>query len=176
MLKPIMIMYPVIPARDEEERAALRPIGRHRERYHDAIHGMTEIIQAADEMGFWGAATPEHHFWSEGYEVAPSPGATNAYWLAKTKNIHIGPLGYVMSTHNPIRVAEEVAVIDHLSKGPHLRGLRARLSVALDQHLRPAFRHARNQVARRRGLQCTDRAGRLLAGDTAPEGPRRRCA
>ena len=28
---------------------------------------MTEIIQAADEMGFWGAATPEHHFWSEGY-------------------------------------------------------------------------------------------------------------
>ena len=33
MLKPIMMMYPVIPARDEEERAALRPIGRHRERY-----------------------------------------------------------------------------------------------------------------------------------------------
>ena len=26
MLKPIMVMYPVIPARDEEERAALRPI------------------------------------------------------------------------------------------------------------------------------------------------------
>ena len=87
MLKPIMIMYPVIPARDEEERAALRPIGRHRERYQAAISGMTEIIQAADEMDFWGAATPEHHFWSEGYEVAPSPGATNAYWLAKTKNI-----------------------------------------------------------------------------------------
>jgi len=117
MLKPIVIMYPVIPARDEEERAALRPIGRNRDRYQAAIRGMGEIIQAADDMGFWGAATPEHHFWSEGYEVAPSPGATNAYWLAKTKNIHIGPLGYVMSTHNPIRVAEEVAVIDHLSQG-----------------------------------------------------------
>ena len=73
MLKPIMIMYPVIAARDEEERASLRPIGRHRERYHDAIHGMTEIIQAADEMGFWGAATPEHHFWSEGYRSRPRP-------------------------------------------------------------------------------------------------------
>ena len=67
-------MYPVIPARDEEERAALRPIGRHRDRYQEAIRGMTEIIQAADEMGFWGAATPEHHFWSEGYEVAPARG------------------------------------------------------------------------------------------------------
>ena len=54
---------------------------------------MTDMIQAADDMGFWGAATPEHHFWSEGYEVAPSPGATNAWWLAKTKNIRIGPLG-----------------------------------------------------------------------------------
>ncbi len=138
MLKPIMIMYPVIPARDEEERAALRPIGRHRERYQDAIRGMTEIIQAADEMGFWGAATPEHHFWSEGYEVAPSPGATNAWWLAKTKNIRIGPLGYVMSTHNPIRVAEEVAVIDHLSKGRTFvgfaRGYQSRWTNTLGQH------------------------------------------
>src|ERR1700682_4575975 len=80
--------------------------GRHRERYQAAIRGVTEIIQAADDMGIWGAATPEHHFWSEGYEVAPSPGATNAYWLAKTKNLHVGPLGYVMSTQNPIRVAE----------------------------------------------------------------------
>ena len=138
MLKPIMIMYPVIPARDEDERAALRPIGRHRERYQDAISGMTEIIQAADGMGFWGAATPEHHFWSEGYEVAPSPGATNAYWLAKTEKIHIGPLGYVMSTHNPIRVAEEVAVIDHLSKGRTFvgfaRGYQSRWTNTYGQH------------------------------------------
>ena len=138
MLKPIMIMYPVIPAQDEEERAALRPIGRNRERYQAAIRGMAEIIQAADEMGIWGAATPEHHFWSEGYEVAPTPGATNAYWLAKTKNIHVGPLGYVMSTHNPIRVAEEVAVIDHLSQGRTFvgfaRGYQSRWTNVLGQH------------------------------------------
>ena len=176
MLKPIMIMYPVIPARDEDERAALRPIGRHRERYQDAICGMTEIIQAADEMGFWGAATPEHHFWSEGYEVAPSPGATNAWWLAKTKNIRIGPLGYVMSTHNPIRVAEEVAVIDHLSKGRTFvgfaRGYQSRWTNTFGQH----FRHARHQVAERSGLQCADRAGWLLSGDAASKGPGRRRA
>ncbi len=30
MLKPITIMYPVIPAKDEEERARLRPIVRNR--------------------------------------------------------------------------------------------------------------------------------------------------
>ena len=139
MLKPITISYPVLPAKDEAERAALRPIGRNRERYQAAISGLTEIIQAADELGFWGAATPEHHFWSEGYEVCPSPGATNAYWLAKTKNIHIGPLGYVMSTHNPLRVAEEVAVIDHLSQGRTFvgfaRGYQSRWTNVLGQHL-----------------------------------------
>src|SRR4029077_19143692 len=57
---------------------------------------------------------------------------------------------------------------------PHFRGFRARLSVALDQHLRPALRHARDQVAQRRGVQRADRAGRLLAGDAASEGPGRR--
>ena len=45
MLKPITISYPVLPAKDEAERAALRPIGRNRERYQAAISGLTEIIQ-----------------------------------------------------------------------------------------------------------------------------------
>ena len=35
-------------------------------------------------MGLWGAATIEHHFWSEGYEVGPNPGVLNAYWAAIT--------------------------------------------------------------------------------------------
>ena len=29
-LKPITVIYPVMPAKDEAERAALRPIGRNR--------------------------------------------------------------------------------------------------------------------------------------------------
>jgi len=37
MLKPITIMYRVIPAKDEEERAALRPIGRDCERYQAVV-------------------------------------------------------------------------------------------------------------------------------------------
>jgi len=71
----------------------LLPIGRNRERYQAAIFGLTEIIQARDEISFWGATTPKHHFWSKGYEVAPSPGTINAYWPAKTNKIDIGPAG-----------------------------------------------------------------------------------
>ncbi|HEX2939544.1 MAG TPA: hypothetical protein VHO91_00755 [Rhodopila sp.] len=92
-LKPLSIIYPVIPAKDEAERAALRPIGRNRDLYHEAIHGATAIVQAADAMGIWGVGTIEHHLWSEGYEVAPAPGAIQAYWAALTKQIHVGVLG-----------------------------------------------------------------------------------
>lgn len=123
MLKPIVEVYPVIPARDEAEREALRPIGRHRERYQQTLLGWHDIIRRADELGFWGAAAIEHHFWSEGYEVGPTPGVMNAYWAAITKNIHIGQLGYVLGSHDPVRVAEETAILSHLTQGRFFVGL-----------------------------------------------------
>ncbi len=139
MVKVILQLYPVIPAASEEERAALRPIGRHRERYHEALLGWHDIIKAADEMGVWGAATIEHHFWSEGYEVGPNPGVLNAYWAAITKRIRVGQLGYVMSTQNPIRVAEETAILDHLAQGRFFvgfaRGYQSRWTNVIGQHL-----------------------------------------
>jgi hypothetical protein len=39
MLKPMTLMDQVIPTKDEEERAALRPIGRNRERHQAAVRG-----------------------------------------------------------------------------------------------------------------------------------------
>jgi hypothetical protein len=39
MVKMILQLYPVIPAASEEERAALRPIGRNRERYQETLLG-----------------------------------------------------------------------------------------------------------------------------------------
>ena len=74
MVKPILQLYPVVPADSEEERASMRPLGRNVERYHEVVHGMTDLVKAADELGFWGVSTIEHHFHSEGYEVGPSPG------------------------------------------------------------------------------------------------------
>lgn len=139
MLKPMTVVYPVMPARDEAERAALRPIGRNRDLYHEAIHGYTDVVRAADEMGVWGVAGIEHHFWSEGYEVGPSPGTLDAYWAAITRNIHVGTLGYVMSTQNPIRVAEETAIVNHLARGRSFvgfaRGYQSRWTNVLGQHL-----------------------------------------
>jgi alkanesulfonate monooxygenase SsuD/methylene tetrahydromethanopterin reductase-like flavin-dependent oxidoreductase (luciferase family) len=139
LVKPILQIYPVIPAASEEERAALRPIGRHSDRYQEVIQGTVELAKAADELGFWAISTIEHHFHSEGYEVGPQPGILNAYWAALTRNVRVGQLGYTMGAQNPIRVAEETAVLDHLTRGRFFvgfsRGYQARWTNILGQHL-----------------------------------------
>lgn len=145
MVKLVVNMYPVIPAESEEEREALRPIGRNSERYNEVVHGMTDIVKAADEMGVWGVGCIEHHFHSEGYEVGPNPGVLNAYWAAMTKNVHVGALGYVMSTQNPFRVAEETAILSHLTNGRYFvgfaRGFQDRWTDIIGQHLGACATH-----------------------------------
>jgi alkanesulfonate monooxygenase SsuD/methylene tetrahydromethanopterin reductase-like flavin-dependent oxidoreductase (luciferase family) len=138
MVKPIIQTYPMIYAENEEERERLRPIGRNKERYQETLLGWHDVIRAADELNYWGVATIEHHFWSEGYEVGPNPGIMDAYWAAITKNVRVGQLGYVMSVQNPIRVAEETAIIDHLTQGRcfvgFARGYQSRWTNVMGQH------------------------------------------
>lgn len=138
MLKPIVEVYPVLQAANEDERARVRPLGRDAASYHATLAGWEQIIRHAEELGFWGAAAIEHHFHSEGFEVGPAPGILNAYWAAITKKLHVGQLGYVLGTHNPIRVAEETAILDHLSGGRFFvglaRGYQSRWTGTLGQH------------------------------------------
>ncbi len=146
MVKIILQTFPVLPAESPQERAALRPLGRNRERYQETLDGWHEIVQAADALGVWGFATIEHHFHSEGYEVGPNPGVLAAHWAAITKNIRLGQLGYVMSTQNPFRIAEETAIIDHLAKGRSFvgfaRGYQDRWTNIVGQHLGARAAHS----------------------------------
>ena len=146
MVKVILQIYPVIPTADEDERRALRPIGRNVERYHDAILGCDDLVQACDDLGLWGAATIEHHFHSEGYELGPNPGMLNMRWGTLTKNLRVGALGYVMSAQHPIRVAEETAILDHLTEGRCFvgfsRGYQDRWTNIIGQHLGTRATHS----------------------------------
>jgi alkanesulfonate monooxygenase SsuD/methylene tetrahydromethanopterin reductase-like flavin-dependent oxidoreductase (luciferase family) len=115
--KVIIQVYPMLPTQGEAERKAKRPVGRDSALYHKVIHDYTDVLAEAEKLGVWGACSIEHHLHSEGYEVGPNPGVLNAYWAAKFKKLHVGAMGYVMATQDPIRVAEETAIIDHLSEG-----------------------------------------------------------
>ena len=71
----------------------------------------------ADDAGFDVLATTEHHFHSEGYETSVAPLLLYADLAARTKRIKFSPLGLVLPSWDPIRAAEELAVLDHLTKG-----------------------------------------------------------
>jgi alkanesulfonate monooxygenase SsuD/methylene tetrahydromethanopterin reductase-like flavin-dependent oxidoreductase (luciferase family) len=139
MVKLILQIYPVIPAEDEAERESLRPIGRNVDRFQQTIRDMDDVVRAADKLGLWGVSSIEHHFHSEGYEVGPNPGVMMSRWAAITENIRVGSLGYVMSAADPIRVAEETAILDHMSGGRTFvgmaRGYQSRWTEILGQHL-----------------------------------------
>ena len=120
--KVILQLYPMLPADGEDGRKRARPLGRNADLYHKVLHEWLDVIKAADEMGVWGASTIEHHLHSEGYEVGPNPGILNAWWAAHVKQMHVGALGYVMAVQDPIRVAEETAILDHITKGKFFVG------------------------------------------------------
>lgn len=121
MVKTILQMYPILGS--EEELRSQAPYGLKPEAYQNMLSDLTRVCQKADDEGFWGICHTEHHFHSEGFEVSPDPGILNLYLGMQTKNIHFGQLGYVLSTRDPIRLAEETAMIDHMLKGRFFVGL-----------------------------------------------------
>ena len=70
----------------------------------------------ADEAGFSSVWTPERHFHAFGGHV-PSPAVTGAALAAITSRVQIRAGSVVLPLHNPVRVAEEWAVVDNLSNG-----------------------------------------------------------
>ena len=69
----------------------------------------------AERMGFDGFALTEHHFWYDGY--CPSLLPVLAAIARRTGRITILPLAMLLPLRNPLRAAEEIAVLDHLSHG-----------------------------------------------------------
>jgi alkanesulfonate monooxygenase SsuD/methylene tetrahydromethanopterin reductase-like flavin-dependent oxidoreductase (luciferase family) len=75
-----------------------------------------EQFELAEEVGFDMVAFNEHHY--SGYGIAPSPNLIAANLIERTDDIRIGILGNILPIReNPIRVAEEVAMLDSMSGG-----------------------------------------------------------
>ena len=106
-----------------EEREQLRPIARNNERYQEMIELMRAVTIRGDELGFHAVCLTEHHFNSEGWEVSVAPLLLIADLAARTERIKFFPLGCVLPTWDPIRLAEEFAIVDHLTKGRFYAGI-----------------------------------------------------
>jgi natural product biosynthesis luciferase-like monooxygenase protein/amino acid adenylation domain-containing protein/non-ribosomal peptide synthase protein (TIGR01720 family) len=82
----------------------------------DGYRLLLEGAKFADKHGFQALWTPERHFHEFG-GLYPNPSVTGAAVAAVTKRIQIRAGSVVLPLHNPIRVAEEWAVVDNLSRG-----------------------------------------------------------
>lgn len=74
-----------------------------------------EFAAAADEAGFYCLHTAEHH--SSRLNMVPEPGVWLAAVARATKQMRLGPLVYLLTLYSPLRLAEEICMLDHLSKG-----------------------------------------------------------
>lgn len=79
------------------------------------IEDMTEQIQLGEDLGFYGTWMAEHHF--SRYGIGSSSTVLASSIAAKTKRIRIGTAVLVPPLHNPIRLAEETAMLDRVSGG-----------------------------------------------------------
>src|SRR4051812_8793351 len=72
-------------------------------------------LALADELGLDAAFVAERHFQRHYRASAPGPflGAASQ----RTSRIRLGVLAYTLPLHSPVRLAEEIAVLDHLSNG-----------------------------------------------------------
>ncbi|WP_026592903.1 LLM class flavin-dependent oxidoreductase [Bacillus sp. UNC437CL72CviS29] len=69
----------------------------------------------AEEMNFDGVWFTEHHF--SNFGINPSPAVLLAALSQRTNRIRLGVGVSVLPLHNPLRIAEDYAVVDLLSNG-----------------------------------------------------------
>jgi alkanesulfonate monooxygenase SsuD/methylene tetrahydromethanopterin reductase-like flavin-dependent oxidoreductase (luciferase family) len=92
---------------DHLDRSGL-PLGRF---YEERL----ALTEAYDRAGFYSYHLAEHHFTPLG--MAPSPSVFLASIAQRTKRLRFGPLVYALPLHHPLRVLEEICMLDHLSGG-----------------------------------------------------------
>ena len=120
-MKFMLFVLPTVPATFEERRN-LRPIGRNNERYQQMLEELRKLVVLAEQAEFDVFSTTEHHFHSEGYEASVAPLLLYTDLAARTERIKFASLGLVLPAWDPLRVAEEIAVLDHLTKGRFYAG------------------------------------------------------
>jgi len=85
--------------------------------YTQLIEETREIAFYCDQNNWNSIWFTEHHFNYEGMESCANPLMMCADAAARTSQIRLGQACNVITFHNPIRLAEDIATLDQMSKG-----------------------------------------------------------
>jgi alkanesulfonate monooxygenase SsuD/methylene tetrahydromethanopterin reductase-like flavin-dependent oxidoreductase (luciferase family) len=98
---------------DHMDRSAV-PLDRF---YADRLR----LAEEYDTCGFYGYHVAEHHATPLG--VAPSPGVWLAAVAQRTKQLRFGPLVYLLPLYHPLKLLEEICMLDQMSGGRLMLGV-----------------------------------------------------
>jgi alkanesulfonate monooxygenase SsuD/methylene tetrahydromethanopterin reductase-like flavin-dependent oxidoreductase (luciferase family) len=89
---------------------------------HQRYEELWRELQLCDALGFDYSFCVEHHFRpDESWISSPSLYVVGA--AARTRQMRIGPMGYVVPLYHPLRLAEEIALVDQIVGGRMELGL-----------------------------------------------------
>ena len=73
------------------------------------------MIEQYDRAGFWGYHLAEHHATPLG--MSPSPSVFLSAVAQRSKKLRFGPLVYLLPFYHPLRLLEEICMLDQMSNG-----------------------------------------------------------
>src|SRR6202044_116225 len=85
-----------------------------------------KFAEAADDAGIYCLHIAEHH--ATPLNMVPVPGVYLGALARATKRMRLGPLVYLLPLYSPLRLIEEICMLDHLSHGPLAVGVGRGLS------------------------------------------------
>lgn len=131
-----LFLLPTAGSRDELVQGMA---GQRDDYYRRTLEEIGRIARLADDAGYAGLGFTEHHFHIEGFEISTNPVLLDLFVAMQTRRLRVGQLGIVLPAASPLRVAEDIAMLDHLSGGRayagFARGYQQRWVNALAQHL-----------------------------------------
>lgn len=89
----------------------------HTKPFTQVLDETREIATTIEDAGWDSIWFTEHHFSHEGYEVCPNPLMLSADIAARTNRIRIGQAANIVTFWNPLRFAEDLAMLDQMSGG-----------------------------------------------------------
>ena len=82
---------------------------------HEYYEARLKLIEAYDAAGFYAYHLAEHH--STPIGMAPSPSVFLSAVAQRTHRLRFGPMVYALPLHHPLRLIEEICMLDQLSGG-----------------------------------------------------------
>src|SRR5262249_38122078 len=81
----------------------------------DTYDQRLEVIAYLDRAGYWAYHVAEHHGTPLG--SAPSPSLFLSSAIQRTRTLRLGPMVFLLPLYHPVRLVEEICMLDQLSRG-----------------------------------------------------------